>query len=109
LSVTADRDQLFRVVNNLARNAAEAGASQMVIGARAAGGGIDITMADDGPGIPERALARLFRPFEGSVRAGGTGLGLPIARELMRNHGGDLSLVRSDEAGTEFLLRLPQD
>jgi signal transduction histidine kinase len=109
LAVTADRDQLFRVLNNLTGNAAEAGASQVVIGARETGRGIEISVADDGPGIPKRALERLFRPFEGSVRAGGTGLGLPIARELMRNHGGELSLVRSGETGTEFCLHLPQD
>ena len=109
LTVTADRDQLFRVLNNLTQNATEAGAGQVVIGARENHGGIEINVTDDGPGIPKRALERLFRPFEGSVRAGGTGLGLPIARELMRNHGGDLTLVGSGESGTEFCLHLPQD
>ena len=109
LAVTADRDQLFRVLTNLTQNAAEAGAGRVVIGAMDTGHGIEISVADNGPGIPERALERLFRPFEGSVRAGGTGLGLPIARELMRGHGGDLSLVRSGETGTEFCLHLPRE
>jgi signal transduction histidine kinase len=107
LSVTADRDQLFRVLTNLTQNAAEAGARQVVIGATDTGDGIEINVSDNGPGIPKRALERLFRPFEGSVRAGGTGLGLPIARELMRGHGGDLSLVRSGVSGTQFCLHLP--
>jgi signal transduction histidine kinase len=109
LAATADRDQLFRVLTNLTQNAAEAGAGRVVIGAMDTGHGIEISVADNGPGIPERALERLFRPFEGSVRAGGTGLGLPIARELMRGHGGDLSLVRSGETGTEFCLHLPRE
>ncbi len=109
LDVTADRDQLFRVLINLTRNAAEAGAGQAVIGAREGDDGVEISVTDDGPGISKRALERLFRPFEGSVRAGGTGLGLPIAREIMRNHGGDISLVRSGEAGTEFCLLLPPE
>ena len=68
---------------------------------------VEIAIRDDGPGLPPRAREKLFRPFEGSVRAGGTGLGLAIARELARNHGGDLSLVDSGEAGTEFRLTLP--
>jgi len=68
---------------------------------------VEIAIRDDGPDLPARARMKLFRPFEGSVRAGGTGLGLAIARELARNHGGDLSLVNSSENGTEFRLTLP--
>jgi len=109
LTVTADRDQLFRVLSNLTQNAAEAGAGQVVISGRETVHGIEVSVRDDGPGIPQRALERLFRPFEGSVRAGGTGLGLPIARELMRNHGGDMSLVCTGETGTEFCLLLPRE
>ena len=66
-----------------------------------------IEIADNGPGLPERARAHLFEPFVGSRRAGGTGLGLPIAREIMRAHGGEISIARSDGDGTVIRLELP--
>lgn len=109
LEVNVDRDQLFRLLTNLARNAAEAGAEHIYVSAEKSGAVIEIAIRDDGPGLPARAREKLFRPFEGSVRAGGTGLGLAIARELARNHGGDLSLVNSGENGTEFRVILPID
>ena len=61
-----------------------------------------IDINDDGPGLPSRARDNLFLPFRGSVRAGGTGLGLANARELMRNHGGDLTLVDTGDSGSTF-------
>ena len=54
-----------------------------------------IELADTGQGIPEAAQAHLFEAFSGSTRPGGTGLGLPIAREIMRAHGGDIELVQT--------------
>lgn len=108
LDVEADRDQLFRVVDNLAKNAAEAGARRMRIEASvAADGHIDVDVADDGPGLPEKARANLFKPFAGSTRDGGTGLGLVIAHEIMAAHGGTLTLIASGAAGTTFRLTLP--
>ncbi len=107
LMVEADRDQLFRVVSNLARNAIEAGARQVTIRARRDAGATGIEIADDGPGLPPKARDNLFRPFAGSARPGGTGLGLAIARELMRAHGGDLVLDSSGAGGTIFCLMLP--
>ncbi|MDD9928169.1 MAG: HAMP domain-containing sensor histidine kinase [Rhodospirillaceae bacterium] len=107
LEVNGDRDQLFRVLTNLTRNAAEAGADHVCVTAKSQGDMVEIAIRDDGPGLPARAREKLFRPFEGSVRAGGTGLGLAIARELARDHRGALSLVDSSENGTEFRLTLP--
>ena len=66
-----------------------------------------LRLADNGPGLPERALAHLFQPFAGSARHGGTGLGLAISRELAQAHGGDLTLASSGPEGTVFELRLP--
>ncbi len=66
-----------------------------------------IRLADNGPGVPERAMPRLFQPFAGSGRAGGAGLGLAISRELAQAHGGDLVLVESGPEGAIFELRLP--
>jgi signal transduction histidine kinase len=107
MTVQADRDQLYRVLLNLARNAIEAGAPHLHLSASQADGTLSIEIADDGPGLPPRAIENLFRPFFGSARPGGTGLGLAIARELMRAQGGDLMLVSSTGAGTIFRLTLP--
>jgi len=107
LAVEADRDQLYRVFMNLARNAVEAGAHRLRFSAAREDRTIRIEIADDGPGLPPKARENLFRPFFGSARPGGSGLGLSIARELMRAHGGELTLASSTGAGTVFRLTLP--
>ena len=108
LIAAADRDQLFRVLQNLAQNAAEAGAHILTVDAVEAGDTLVMEVADDGPGMPPKARDNLFRPFAGSARPGGTGLGLAIARELMRAHGGDIVLDESTASGTIFRLTLPR-
>ncbi len=105
--IEADREQLYRVLSNLARNACEAGASRLQVAALRQDGMIAIELADDGPGLPPKARENLFRPFYGSARPGGTGLGLAIARELVRAHGGDLVLVTSTGSGSIFRITLP--
>lgn len=107
LQVWADRDQFYRVLLNLARNAVEAGARHLRVTAAEEGGMLAIDVADDGPGLPPRVRENLFRPFFGSGRPGGSGLGLAIARELMRAQGGEIALVSSSGAGTTFRLTLP--
>jgi signal transduction histidine kinase len=107
LIVRADRDQLYRVLLNLARNAVEAGARHLRLTAAVVDGTTLIDIADDGHGLPPRARENLFRPFFGSARPGGTGLGLAIARELMRAQGGDLILIETTGSGTVFRLTLP--
>lgn len=107
LHVTADRGQLYRVLNNLLRNAVEAGARYVTVVATRSGDSIGIELRDDGPGLPPRALQNLFKPFDGSAKAGGTGLGLAIAAEVMRSHGGSLELVETGAAGTCFRATLP--
>jgi signal transduction histidine kinase len=107
LVVEGDRDQLYRVFLNLARNAVEAGAHVLRFAALREAAAVTIEIADDGPGLPPKARENLFRPFFGSGRPGGSGLGLAIARELVRAHGGELILVSSTGAGTVFRLTLP--
>lgn len=102
-----DRTQMHRALLNLMRNAAEAGAGRLVISARFDGPLLVIEIEDDGPGLPERAQANLFRPFTGSARSGGTGLGLAIARDLVRAHGGELELVATSSRGTHFRISVP--
>ena len=106
-TLTADRAQLYRVIHNLAENALQMGAAKVEVRARRNDGKVEIEIADDGPGLPPKALQKLFVPFQGSARAGGTGLGLAIARELMRVQGGDLRLARNDAKGATFVLELP--
>ena len=115
LTVDADPDQLFRVLLNLCRNAMEAlsarapndpARDQIRITGRREGSMVVIEVADTGPGVPEKAQAHLFEPFQGSSRRGGTGLGLVIASELMQAHGGDIQLV-AGTMGATFQLRVP--
>jgi signal transduction histidine kinase len=114
LTVRADGEQLYRILSNLVRNARQA------IEAKGAGGTIELSageedrdwwirVGDTGPGLPPKARENLFAAFQGGARKGGTGLGLTIAAELVRGHGGRLDLVRSDADGTEFVLHLPKD
>ncbi len=107
MDIVADRDQFFRVLVNLGRNAAEAGATTVRVSAMNSGGGLIVDIADDGPGLPARAREKLFMPFTGSARAGGTGLGLAIARELVRGHGGDIVLASTSATGTAFRIEIP--
>ena len=108
----ADPDQMFRILLNLARNAAQAIESsgrggRIVMTAKRTETGAEIDVMDDGPGLPAAALEHLFKPFKAGVRRGGTGLGLAIANELARGHGGDLTLVRSDAQGALFRVVIP--
>jgi len=106
-ALTADRGQLYRVIHNLAENALQMGAHNVAVRARRLEGRIEIEIADDGPGLPPKAVQSLFVPFKGSARSGGTGLGLAIARELMRVQGGDLKLTNNEATGATFVLELP--
>lgn len=112
VTVRADGEQLYRILLNLVRNAVQAiEASEkpagLSIGALAAQHCVQIDVSDQGPGIPDRVRSSLFEPFGGSGHTSGTGLGLAIARELARNHGGELALLRSGVDGTTFRLTLP--
>ena len=109
LTVDADREQLFRIVLNLMRNACEAlkGEGVVAVSAVRSGAAVAIEVADTGPGIPDQVQAKLFQPFVSAARPGGSGLGLAIARDLARGHGGDLVLVSTGPAGTVFRIVLP--
>jgi signal transduction histidine kinase len=108
-TLLADRDQVYRAIVNLCRNAFEAGAHRITIRAEASEAAVALDIADDGPGLPPKARENLFKPFAGSARRGGTGLGLAIAREVFRAHGGDIALAESTAAGTTFHLTLPTE
>ena len=104
--VKADRNQLFRVLVNLLRNSAEAGARNVRVYVRGTRP-VVLDVEDDGPGLPEAVRADLFRAFAASMQGGGTGLGLAIARDLMVAHGGGIELLETGPSGTTFRLTLP--
>ena len=114
LQIDADRDQLFRVLSNLCRNAVEAVEAQgrpgeIRVSGERSGDTVVIDVVDTGPGIPAKARANLFKAFQGSVRKGGTGLGLVIAAELLAAHGGSILLADTpdEQSGAHFKLCVP--
>jgi signal transduction histidine kinase len=112
LEVDADRDQLYRVLSNLCRNALQALESEgepsgeIAVSARREGSVAIIEVSDTGPGVPERARAHLFEAFQSVARKGGTGLGLAIAAEIVHAHGGKIALV-GNEGGATFRVTIP--
>ena len=114
--VEADSEQLFRVLLNLSRNAVQAMESQtdtvlvkrLSISAERNGMDVHIFVSDTGPGFPPSTHKNLFAAFRTSSRSDGTGLGLAIAAELVRAHGGTISLVASNAPGSKFEIVLPQ-
>ncbi|MBV8393742.1 MAG: HAMP domain-containing histidine kinase [Alphaproteobacteria bacterium] len=103
----ADRDLLYRVLTNLGRNAFDAGATTVRISARTTTAYLLVDVADNGPGIPPEVISQLFRPFTAGARAGGAGLGLCIARELVRAHAGEIVLAETGSSGSTFQFTLP--
>ncbi len=112
LEVDADRDQLYRVLSNLGRNAVQALESDseswgaISVTARREGSVAVIEIADTGPGVPEKARAHLFEAFQSVARKGGSGLGLAIAHELVQAHGGQIALIKN-EGGATFRVTIP--
>jgi len=115
LAVDADPDQLFRVLLNLVRNAAQAlesnprndpASMQIRVTGRREGAVAILEVSDTGPGVPQKARDHLFEAFQSSSRPGGSGLGLAIAAELVRAHGGDISLVEGT-IGATFRIVIP--
>ncbi len=112
LEIDADRDQLYRVLSNLGRNAVQALESsddargEIVVAGRREGSVTVIEISDTGPGLPERARAHLFEAFQSVARKGGSGLGLAIAAELVQAHGGQIALV-NNEGGATFRVSIP--
>jgi two-component system, OmpR family, sensor histidine kinase KdpD len=98
---------LRQVIDNALKFSSPAG--PLTIAARAEEGRLVISVADEGPGIPERELDRVFEKFyrsPGHHRVGGTGMGLTVAREILRAHGGDIMVKNLSGTGSEFCLVL---
>lgn len=90
-TVRADADQLTTALWALLQNAAEV-AGAVTLGIRSVAGAVEILVADDGPGIPASVAPSIFQPFF-TTKRDGSGVGLALARQIFRAHGGDLSLI----------------
>jgi two-component system osmolarity sensor histidine kinase EnvZ len=105
------RDSLRRALANIVGNARRY-AKRIEVSVQIRDHAVDVIVDDDGPGIPPDRREDVFRPFfrlEGSrnPETGGTGLGLAIARDIVRGHGGDLTLANSPLGGLRAVMRLP--
>ena len=114
LLIDADREHLNRVLTNLLRNAIQALETResgqdgrVVISSWREGAVVVIVVKDNGPGIPERVRPRLFEAFQSAAKPGGVGLGLAIAAELIRAHGGEIMLHETGPGGTVFHVVVP--
>jgi signal transduction histidine kinase len=110
--VSGDGASLAQVVRNLADNAARHADAAMAVSVRETGGFVELTVDDDGPGVPEEQRERVFGRFvrldEARARdTGGSGLGLAIVREIVAAHGGTVAVARSGLGGACFTVRLP--
>jgi PAS domain S-box-containing protein len=107
--VHADPDMMRQVLRNLMLNSGQAlnGRGNMVLEAREREDQWVLTFADDGPGIPADILDRVFEPLF-TTKAKGTGLGLPICRQIVEQHGGSIDVVRDAGSGARLTIRLPR-
>ncbi len=108
LRVRADVDLVRQVLVGLLVNAIEAAGAdgEISLDARTEGDSVEIAVADSGPGVPAELRTRIFEPFF-TTRARGTGLGLPIARQIVEAHGGRIEVGERRGGGARFVVRLP--
>ena len=103
-----DAAKVHQLVHNLLRNAIEAvdEGGHVTVGLTGDEHTVQVTVADDGPGIPEELRSRIYEPFF-STKSGGTGLGMSIVHSLVALHAGTIELTSSPD-GTRFTIQLPR-
>lgn len=109
VELTADREQLRRVVLNLVRNAYQACGEDGHVDVEIDAPSEDsrrVVVRDNGPGIPEAALDDLFTPFH-TTKEKGSGLGLPLSKQIVEKHGGELEVDSSVDEGTTIVFSIP--
>jgi signal transduction histidine kinase len=107
-TVTADRDMLRRAVLNLSLNALDAmpDGGRLFVTSFNGPGGLELEVADTGPGLSEQAQRRAFEPFF-TTKSNGTGLGLAIVDRIAEVHGGDVAAANCPDGGAAFTIRIP--
>ncbi|WP_368294264.1 nitrogen regulation protein NR(II) [Dehalobacter sp. TBBPA1] len=106
--VAADPGQLTQVMLNLVRNAVQAAdaGGRVIIRLEERGNHVCINVIDNGPGLTPEAMKNLFRPFF-TTKERGTGLGLPIVRAIVHNHGGEITAFNREDGGAVFSMSFP--
>jgi signal transduction histidine kinase len=110
--VAGDPHQLERAITNLSDNAERHASHEVTFTLKEDGGRAVLTIGDDGPGIPEEHMGRIFERFvrvdaARSQSTGGSGLGLAITREIIERHGGTVDLDTARDSGARFIVTLP--
>jgi two-component system, NtrC family, sensor kinase len=111
--VQVDPEGLHRALLNIVGNALDAVEERpkpqvgVVTALDAEPGWVRIVVLDNGVGIPPHKVAEIFKPFVSTKGAKGTGLGLPVSRKILREHGGDILVQSQPGRGSRFILRLP--
>lgn len=106
-----DPGKIERAMLNLLFNACEAVSpptGRVDVTAERSSRGIEIRVADNGPGIPEPIRDTIFQPFASYGKEKGIGLGLTVAQKLVQDHGGEVAVERSGPSGTVFWILLPK-
>ncbi|MFE0046604.1 sensor histidine kinase [Streptomyces albireticuli] len=108
----ADPDKIDQVLGNLLENAVRHGAGTVTIAVspaltKARTEGTAVTVSDEGPGIPEESMSRVFTRFWRGSKRGGTGLGLYIVKGIVEAHGGTITVERAARGGAQFRFTLP--
>lgn len=111
-TVNGDDVLLRQAFSNLVRNSMEAceqagTAAQINIRGECAGGDVQVTIEDNGPGFTDEGLRKVFQPFA-TTKANGTGLGLAIVQKVVVSHNGHITAANAPRGGAQFRLRLPQ-
>jgi signal transduction histidine kinase len=109
LRVIADRELIWRAVNNLLRNAVEAmpNGGELVITGFVGPRGLILEVADTGPGLAEKVRQHMFKPHY-TTKSGALGMGLAEVQSIARNHGGDIMAANCPEGGAALTIRIPQ-
>jgi len=101
--IMADRDKIMQVFLNLLNNAVDAAKRLIRMSVKTTDHTAVVVVADDGPGIKKEDLQRVFEPFF-TTKKGGTGLGLPICKKIVEDHGGTIEIRSADGQGTTVVL-----
>lgn len=108
VELQGNREAIVGALINLVRNALQAAGhdARVTVSAAECPRGVELRVADNGPGVAAEQVEKIFEPFV-SLRSDGTGLGLAVVRSVARAHGGDVRLADNSAAGATFALQLP--